>query len=89
MRLMLIVVSDEYKDKITSLLIEKGYPATEIASTGEFLQYGETILMLGIEEENVDNVVSILKSMDGEGRRIHTESSVYILKLNGYHKIKI
>ena len=41
MKLLLIVANDEFIDEITSALIQGGFTATEVASTGEFVRYGE------------------------------------------------
>ena len=50
MKLLLIVANDEFIDEITSALIQGGFTATEVASTGEFVRYGETILLLGVDK---------------------------------------
>ena len=47
MELILIIASEEYSDNITSLLVKHGYSATEIGCNGEFLQYGDIVLLLG------------------------------------------
>ena len=49
MELILIIASEEYSDNITSLLVKHGYSATEIGCNGEFLQYGDIVLLLGVD----------------------------------------
>ena len=46
MKLLWLTVSGEYAQQLSGDLIAAGYSATEIASTGDFLHYGNTILLL-------------------------------------------
>ena len=43
MKLLWLTVSGEYAQQLSGDLIAAGYSATEIASTGDFLHYGNTI----------------------------------------------
>ena len=65
MELILIIASEEYSDNITSLLVKHGYSATEIGCNGEFLQYGDIVLLLGVEKGEADNVIAILENEGG------------------------
>lgn len=60
MKLSLIMICDEDKEKVNKKLIEAGYSPTLIASTGEFLQFGKSILLLGIEEDKIQEVKEIV-----------------------------
>ncbi len=55
------VVQDKDATRLLELLISKGYRATKLASTGGFLREGNTTLLMGIEEDRVDEVVSLIK----------------------------
>lgn len=57
---MLINVRDEDKDKLSVALIENNFTPTLIASTGEFLHFGKSIFLLGIEDERVDEAIDII-----------------------------
>lgn len=92
MKLMLIVANDEFIDEITSALVQGGFTATEVASTGEFVRYGETILLLGVEETQVDQVIDTLRNAS----RHHNKDKdlpffgkvlIYQIDLNEYAKI--
>lgn len=58
---MMIMVSDADKDKVLNALIDKGYTPTYIATTGEFLHYGKSILLLGVEEKEIKFVKKIIE----------------------------
>ena len=51
MNLLMIIVNDEFQEEMLELLGENDYMATMVASTGEFLQYGNTTFILGVDDE--------------------------------------
>ncbi len=61
MKLVVAVVND--KDAFASMedLVENDFQVTKLASTGGFLREGNTTLLIGIEDENIDNVIDILR----------------------------
>lgn len=62
MKLMMIVVSDEYREEILATLHERGHRATLISSTGEFLNYGKSTILLGIQKQYVEEVIAYIQS---------------------------
>lgn len=92
MKLMLIIAGDEYAAEISARLKENAFMATEVGSTGEFLQYGETILLLGVKEQDCDKVLSILapemdvKEKDG-AKPFHENVSIYVTNIEDFIKV--
>lgn len=62
MRLLMMIVNEEFEDELLDILNEKQYSATVVASTGQFLQYGNTTLILGIAENEVEPLIQLLKT---------------------------
>lgn len=60
MNLLMIIVNDEFQEEMLELLGENDYMATMVASTGEFLQYGNTTFILGVNEEETDQLVALM-----------------------------
>lgn len=60
MKLVLTVVHDRDKNKITEALLRNGFKFTKIGSTGGFLREGNVTLLIGVEEDEVDKVLSII-----------------------------
>lgn len=91
MKLMVIVASDEYVDEISAILLKHNIMATEVGSTGDFLQYGDTVLLIGIDEINGDDIISILKKEGHRGPNIdtpyHNKVSIYITDTSNYLKV--
>lgn len=61
MKLVVAVVQDKDAIRLLESLVEKGFRATKLASTGGFLKEGNTTLLLGVEDDQVDEVVRVVK----------------------------
>ncbi len=62
MKLVVAVVQDKDAPKLLQVLVDKGYRATKLASTGGFLKEGNTTLLLGVGDDAVEDVVSLIRS---------------------------
>lgn len=62
MKLVVAVIQDKDSHRLLSGLTQAGFRATKLASTGGFLREGNTTLLVGVEDEQIDKVVGIIKS---------------------------
>lgn len=60
MKMVICIVSDKDAPLLVEELVQKGYRTTKLASTGGFLKKGNTTLLMGVEEEQVDDVVATI-----------------------------
>ena len=65
MKMLLAIVHNEDAPLLINELNEKKYFVTKLATTGGFLKKGNTTLLLGIEDEKVDEVCDIIKHHAG------------------------
>jgi uncharacterized protein YaaQ len=61
MKLILSVIQDADYDNVSSTLISEGFRVTCIASTGAFWKRGNKTLLIGLEEEKVDQALKIFR----------------------------
>ncbi len=61
MKLITAIIHDEDSDNLLDKLSEGQYMATKMSSTGGFLKSGNTTIMIVVEDEQVDSVISIIK----------------------------
>jgi uncharacterized protein YaaQ len=61
MKLIQAIVHNDDADAVVSALLGQGFRATRMGSTGGFLRAGNTTIVSGIEEGQVDEVLSIIK----------------------------
>jgi uncharacterized protein YaaQ len=60
-KLVISIVQDEDVDALTEALILANHRFTKVSTTGSFLRTGNTSLLIGVEDEAVESVLSILK----------------------------
>lgn len=61
MKLLVCIVQDNDVNALMEELVENEYRVTKLSSTGGFLKSGNTTLFLGVEEEDVDKALEIIK----------------------------
>jgi uncharacterized protein YaaQ len=62
MKLVIAVVQDKDSNRLSTALIQEGFRATKLASTGGFLRAGNTTFMIGIEDERVEDVLRVIRN---------------------------
>jgi uncharacterized protein YaaQ len=60
MKLIIAVVQDKDRGKVTDALLEEGYKFTNIASTGGFLREGNVTFLIGVQESQVDKAIELV-----------------------------
>ena len=61
MKLVIAIVQDEDTPALTDALVAAGYRFTKISTTGSFLRTGNTSLLIGVDEDEVPGVMSVLR----------------------------
>ena len=62
MKMVLAVVANHVAEGLTDALLAAGFRTTRLASTGGFRREGNTTIMVGVEDDDVEPVLAILKS---------------------------
>lgn len=60
MKLILAIVASDVVDTLSKALIAQRYPVTQISSLGGFLRRGSITLVIGVEAEQVPDVLSTI-----------------------------
>ncbi|MBS4535913.1 cyclic-di-AMP receptor [Clostridium sp. D2Q-14] len=60
MKLVFAIVQDEDAHKLVDKLMKDDFGVTKLASTGGFLRAGNTTLIIGTENERVDEAIDII-----------------------------
>jgi uncharacterized protein YaaQ len=59
-KLVVIITSNDEAETLIRKLVERGYPATKVSSTGGFLRKGNATIFSGVEAGDIDNVVALI-----------------------------
>jgi|SRR5579884_1475720 len=60
MKLIVAVVQDYDSDRLLSAVTDAGFGATRIASTGGFLQTGNTTVLMGVADDRVSRCLEVI-----------------------------
>jgi uncharacterized protein YaaQ len=60
-KLVIVVIQNEVADAVVDALLEADFRTTRLASTGGFLRRGNTTLMIGADESQVDYVRDLIR----------------------------
>ena len=63
MKLIIAIVQDEDSSRLLSKLMQQGFGVTKLATTGGFLKAGNTTLLLGVEEERIQEAIQIIEKV--------------------------
>ena len=70
MKLILAIVNDEDANKVLSELNRAGFSVTKLATTGGFLRSGNVTMIIGTEEEKVDEAIKIISDKSHRRKQI-------------------
>lgn len=62
-KLILAIISAEAIDAVSRTLVENQFPVTQIASVGGFLRRGSTTLVIGVDEAQVQQVLTHIREV--------------------------
>ena len=63
MKLIIAIIQDEDHHKLNRLLMEKGFRATRLATSGGCLRAGNTTMMIGVDNERVQEVLDLIEQV--------------------------
>ena len=72
MKLIISIVQDEDSSRLISHLMADGYRVTKLATTGGFLRSGNTTLLIGVEDDKLQNALNIVEKVCKSRKQIAT-----------------
>lgn len=82
--MVVAVVQDQDVNKLLARLSEEGLGATKLASTGGFLRQGNTTLLIGVDQERVNNLVEMIKETCHSRKQLVTPMAAVGRSINSY-----
>lgn len=91
MKLIIAVVQNQDADDVVDSLVQAEYRATRFASTGGFLRRGNTTIMIGVQDNQVDHVMEVLRgAVHASGDSLpegQSAATVFVLDLEEYQRL--
>ena len=61
-KLLVVIAANDDADSLIQKLVQRGYPATKVSSTGGFLRRGNATILSGVDADDVENVLAIIRA---------------------------
>jgi len=82
MKLIIAIVQDEDSSRLLSGLMQRGIGVTKLATTGGFLKAGNTTLLIGVEEDRLQETIHAIESVC-KSRKQMTSAQTSITSFSG------
>lgn len=63
MKLIVAIVQDEDASRLVGKLMDAGFGVTKLATTGGFLRAGNTTLLVGVDDQRLDDAVAVIEKV--------------------------
>lgn len=85
MKLIIAIVKDTDNEAVSHALTAEKFRVTYVASTGGFLRRGQSTLMIGVEDENLEKALELIRTnvtpaSESDDRR----TTIFVLNVNHF-----
>lgn len=88
MKLIIAIIKDEDNDVVSRSLTKENFRVTFIASTGGFLRSGRSTLLIGVEDQQVETALEVIrnnsKKPDKPGEK---RATIFVLKVDKFTQL--
>ena len=88
MKLIYAIMRDAASEPIGAALSKQGLNVTRLTSTGGFLRQGNVTLLIGVEDNQVQKVMDLLKKYNPSDESFPSNITVFVLDLPHYLRVK-
>jgi uncharacterized protein YaaQ len=88
MKMLIVVLRDEDAEAVVGSLVNESFGVTRIATTGGFFRRGSTTLMIGTEDERVDEALELITehARDPEDPT-HRKATAFVLDVADFRRL--
>lgn len=88
MKLIIAILRDIDKEPVSNSLVEANYRVTQVSSTGGFLRRGSSTLMVGVDDEKLEDALKIIRShLDPTGSSESKKATLFVLNVDHFTQI--
>ena len=80
MKLVLSITRDEDATRLIDALVDHEYRATRINTAGGFLKKGNSTVVVGVEDEHVDDILGLI-------RQTTEHANIFVLNVKRFERL--
>lgn len=77
MKLIYAIINNDDSHSVSSALLQNGFFATKLASTGGFLMAGNTTFLICIDDDKVDEAIEIIREHSKKRKQYVSSNASY------------
>jgi uncharacterized protein YaaQ len=86
-KLIILILDDEVAEEALRDLIEREFRVTRVASTGGFLRRGNTTLLIGTQDDLVDDALDVIRSIRRDPEKEQHRTTVFVLDMERFEQL--
>jgi uncharacterized protein YaaQ len=87
MKLIILIVKDRDADNLTQAFTAGNFRVTRIASTGGFLRSGVVTMLLGVEDNQVDEAIQIVRRNIPASSPAEKRATLFVVPIQRYEQV--
>ena len=90
MKMVMAIIGKQDTEAVLDTLMEGGYRTTRLASTGGFLREGNTTLLIGVDDAQVNPLIDLLRqavSVRNPTPGARGRGAVFVLPLDSFVRL--
>ena len=87
MKMIIAILEDQFTEATSSSLVKAGFRITRLASTGGFFRDGATTLMIGVEDNQLEIALELIRDQipfSNNPEKIH--ATIYVLNVKDFRR---
>jgi len=88
MKMIMAIVENHFSDATSSALVGENLRVTRLASTGGFLREGATTLMVGVEDDQLEIALQLIRDqipLSDDPDNI--QATIYVLNIKDFRRV--
>ena len=88
MKMIVCILQDSDKDEVLTALNQAKFQATLLPSTGAYFRRGNATLMIGVEDEQVDAAIQVVRDTLGNPEQTGVKrATVFVMNVDQFIKV--
>ena len=87
MKMMIAILKDSDCDPVIQALTEQNFRVTRIASTGGLLKRGTGTLLLGVEDDQVDRAIDVMRRRATSTSGGEKRATIFVVPVESFQQI--
>lgn len=87
MKMIIVIVKDSDADSVNQELISKEFRVTRIASTGGFLRSGVVTLLIGVDDDRVQDGINVIREHLGKIKSQESSATLFVIPVQRFEQI--